>query len=186
MLEGRKVVIKDICKNRKRGIILIVVLILAICSCGGILAYLTSVDNAYNSVKVGGVNTEIIEDFSPPNKIKPGTSFTKDVKVQNTGPSDCYVRVKAVFTDSSMGDVCTVDWNKTDYVYNEKDGYYYYKHILSDGDKTESLFTTITVSDKISEADIIDFDVLVYAEAYQSDGFTDYAKAWEHYAANKK
>lgn len=152
---------------------------------GHSVAYLSDGDSAVNEITVGGNRVEIVEEFEPPAELVPGVSFTKDVKVENVGPSDCYVRIKAVFTDSDMGKYCSVDFNTTDYTYNEADGYYYYKKILKSGDATPSLFTTVTLSNAITTAEIKDFDILVYTESYQSAGFTDYSKAWEHYHKNK-
>lgn len=151
----------------------------------GVSAFLTDADSADNMFTVGGSNIEIVEEFDPPDKLEPGTAFTKDVKAKNLGPSACYVRIKAVFTDSDMGKYCTVNWNTRDFAYNSEDGYYYYKKVLDVGKHTESLFSTITLSDSIPPGEIKDFDVLVYLESYQSNGFANYEAAWEHYHRNK-
>ena len=171
--------------KKKTLIILILATLLVVSGVAGISAYLTASDNAENSFVIGGCNVEVVEDFVPPPEIDPGTEFTKDVQVKNLGPSECYVRVKAVFTDSDMGDNCTVDWNTSDFEYNDEDGYYYYKDKLEVGESTESLLTNVKVSDSISDSEIKDFDILIYTEAYQSDGFSDYEEAWLHYSRNK-
>ena len=172
-------------KDPKKLLMVIAILLLLISACVGAFAYLTDADRATNTLTVGGVNVGIVEEFDPPKEIVPGVAFTKDVKVQNNGPSNCYVRIKAVFTDSDMEKYCSVDWNTSDFVYNDEDGYYYYKGELEVGELTKSLFTTVTVSDSIPEAEIKDFDILVYTEAYQSNGFDNYEEAWEHYHRNK-
>ena len=170
-------------KKKLYEILFIIIFILLI-SFPVISAYLSDADTAENKLTVGGNRIELIEDFQPPKELLPGTSFTKDVKVENVGPNDCYVRIKAVFTDSDMEKYCTVDFNTTDYVYNSEDGFYYYKEILKSGETTPSLFTTVSLSDSITAEEIKDFDILVYTESYQSEGFTDYASAWEYYARN--
>jgi len=171
--------------KKGKKIILITGILLILISAGvGIYAYLSDSDEAVNRVTVGGVNVSIIEDFPPPGPIEPGTVITKDVKVQNDGPSGAYVRIKAVFTDSEMGNNCTVDWNTSDFVYDNSDGYYYYTKVLDVGDITESLFTKVEVSSTMSADDIKDFDILVYAEAFQSEGFDDYESAWEYFYRN--
>ena len=162
---------------------------------GGVYAYLASGDSATNVLTVGGVNTEIVEEFTPPTKLEPGVSFTKDVSVKNLGPSGCYIRIKAVFTDSDMEKYCTVDWNTDDFVYNEKDGYYYYVKPLDVNETSASLFTTVTLSDDIKSEEIKDFDILIYSEAFQSSGyqnddgvwteFNNYEEAWAYYHRNK-
>lgn len=159
--------------------------IIAFGGVSGISALFTDGDSADNLFIVGGSNIEIIENFDPPEELEPGTSFTKNVKAKNLGPSSCYIRIKAVFTDSDMEKFCTVDWNHDDFIYNDKDGYYYYTKVLDVGEETESLFTTITLSESINPGEIKDFDVLVYAESYQSSGFASYEDAWKHYHRNK-
>lgn len=147
-------------------------------------SYLSDGDTATNRIVIGTVQNSVVEKFDPPEKLEPGTSFTKDVKVENTGTADNYVRIKAVFTDSDMKKYCTVDWNDTDYIYNEEDGFWYYPQPLKAGESTPSLFTTITVSDEIPENQIKEFDVLVYTEAVQARTFDSYTQAWETYKAN--
>lgn len=149
-----------------------------IVSGGSISAYLTASDIKENSFAVGACNTQIIEKYNPPGRLEPGISFTKDVKVKNTGPSDCFVRVKAVFTDQDMGKHCTVDWNLNDYEFNAADGYYYYREKLAEGDITESLFTAVTVSDSIAPEELKDFDILVYSEALRGSDGESYRQVW--------
>ena len=152
---------------------------------GNIAAYLSDGDKAVNSISIGGNRVELIEIFEPPSKLMPGVTFTKDVKVKNVGANDCYVRIKAVFTDSAMGDCCTLDFNTQDYEYRAEDGFYYYKEVLKEGEQTPSLFTTVSLSEEIAEEQIKDFDILVYTETYQSYGFDNYKDAWTHYYRNK-
>lgn len=148
-------------------------------------AYMSDADQLRNQISIGGSSIDIVEEFDPPKELTPGVSFTKNVSVINNGPNACYVRVLAVFTDSDMGDYCTVDWNTTDWVYNSEDGYWYYINPVADSTATTSLFTTITLSGDIPESSINSFDMLVYAECYQADGFDDYEAAWAHYHVNK-
>ena len=150
-----------------------------------LIAYMSDGDTASNHLYIGGNRIELIEDFKPPKKLTPGVSFTKDVSIQNVGANDCFVRIKAVFTDSDMEKYCTVDYNTTDFIYDANDGFWYYKDILESGSSTPSLFTTVTLSNSISTEEIKDFDILVYTESYQSGGFTDYTDAWEYYSRNK-
>ena len=176
-------------KKKKWLIGTLLILTVLIIGGGGIYTYLSDGDNSKNDFTVGSVNTEIVEEFTPPTKLEPGIRFTKDVKVRNLGPNDCYIRIKAVFTDSDMGDSCEVDWNTDDFVYNEKDGYYYYKEIVKAEEFTESLFTTVTLSTEILPEEIKDFNILIYSEAYQTGGkingkwreFTGYEEAWTYY-----
>ena len=103
--------------------------------------------------------------------------------------------MKAVFTDSGMEAICSVDWNTTDWIYNSTDGYWYYKSILPVGAVTSSLCTTAKVSSSAKADSIRGFEILRYAEAYQIGSYissenqwrevTGYAEAWEHFKLNK-
>ena len=104
---------------------------------GTIHAYFIDGDTAVNTSSIGGNRIELIEVFEPPGKLEPGVSFTKDVKVRNVGPNACYVRIKAVFTDSDMGKYCTLDLNEQAYEYSRIDGYYYYRKVLKPEEETE-------------------------------------------------
>ena len=159
--------------------------VLIIVSIPRIYAYLSDADSATNKVTVGGSNIAIIEDFNPPLKLEPGVSFTKNVSVKNNGPSDCYVRIKAVFANGDMEKYCVVDWNRVDWEYDESDGYYYYPDPLKEGQVTPSLFTTVTINGDAEPLSIKDFDILVYSESYQATGFNTYTDAWQKYHANK-
>lgn len=145
-------------------------------------AYFTDADTKINRITIGSVETEIEEVFEP-EKPDPGDRIKKEISVINTGKSDCYVRVKAVFSDSDMEKKCIVDWNTTDWVYDTIDGYYYYKTVLASGKKTKNLCTAITILS--TATNIKEFDVIVYAESYQAEGFESYREAWDYYERNK-
>ena len=127
----------------------------------GVVAYLVDADRANNKLVIGGSNIELVENFVPPERLKPGVTFTKNVRVKNLGLSDCYVRVMAKFSDSDIGKYCEVDWNTEEWNYNEEDGYWYYPSSISKGDKTPNLLTTITLSEDIPESAIKDFNMIV-------------------------
>lgn len=185
-------------QNNKFAIILSCVLALAVCITG-VVAYLADADWANNHLMIGGNRITVEEGFIPPPALEPGVSFTKNVRVKNTGLSDCYVRVMAVFTTSDMEKYCEVDWNTTDWVYNSEDNYWYYPQSISEGNKTPSLFTKVTIKEFydfdgngtededeiIPESIMQDFDIIVYAESYQSEGFSEYQAAWANYQKNK-
>lgn len=147
-------------------------------------AYLTDQDNALNNVTIGSNIIGVNEIFEPPAKLEPGISFKKDVKVDNTGRSACYVRIKAVYTDSDMGKYCTLDIDEENFVYNANDNFYYYIHKLEPYTSTPSLFTTVTLSEDIPIAEIKNFDILIYAESYPAAEFRNYEAAWKHYQRN--
>jgi len=81
-----------------------------------------------------------------------------------------------------MEKYCSVDWNMDDFLY--EDGYFYYYFPLEAGEETSSLMTSISVSGELKEEEIQAFSLIVYAESYQADGFTNYIEAWEHCERN--
>ena len=173
-------------KNKKMIMtILFIILVVLITAVTGIYALFTDKETRSNTMTVGYNNIEIIEDFQPPEEIKPGISFKKDVKVKNTGNCSCYFRVKAVFTNCDMMNYCHIDFNNNNFDYNESDGYYYYKEKINVGDISYSLFTTVSIDENSEQSDLKDFDILIYAESYQSDGFDNYSSAWQNFQQNK-
>lgn len=166
------------------------------------IAYLTDIQELENVVGIGHVKITPSEKYEPPGEVTPGTVFVKDVKASNTGPVNCYVRIKILFTDGVMENFCEVDFNTTDYVYNESDGYYYLKEKLEKFDTSPSLMTKVAVKEKydkdgdgtedtLTEEDMKPFDIMVYMEGFQTlyndaenkvtREFADYKEAWEYY-----
>lgn len=168
-----------------RRLVFYSLMIVCLVSFMSISAYLSDADTARNRITIGSNVIEIVEEFEPPKKLEPGITFKKDVKVTNTGTVNCYIRVMAVFANGDMGSYCTVNWNDDVWCYNEQDGYWYYPVRVAAGATTPSLFTTVTLSEDIPEAEITDFDIIIYAESYQSYGFDHYTEAWENYQKNK-
>lgn len=172
-------------KNKiMRLVVIAVILVLSLCV-AGITAYLADSDLSVNEMTIGGSNIQLIEEFVPPAELLPGVSFTKNVQVKNKGPNDCYVRVYAAFSNGDMEKYCTVDWNTDDWAKDAENGYWYYTNALAVNEMTPSLFTTVTLKEDAPEAAIRDFDIIVYAESYQAEGFSSYTAAWNNYKRNK-
>lgn len=156
---------------KKKVLLLLVVALCMTAFTTGTLAYFTGEDTAHNVITSGGVNIAIVEkqavqgedgmteiDF-PKNGITgvmPGTTVSKIVKVQNTGASEAWIRVKvdagitsapteqnpngtALNTSVMEYDIPINDWEK-------KDGYYYYKQPVASGELTAALFNAVTFS----------------------------------------
>lgn len=157
----------------------------AVVGVSGIGAYLTDADSTSNLLPMGENKIEIVEEFDPPEEIIPGTTFTKDVKVRNTGTVDCYVRIMAVLSDSRMEPYCEIDWNETDWAHDAQDGYYYYTQRLPVSDESPSLMTTVKIKDDAPEEVLTGFRIIIYAESYQSYGFANYQDAWANYQNNR-
>lgn len=106
--------------------------------------------------------------------------MTKHIVLANTGENDCYVRVR-VFCGSSFKinySPAVDDSNEPYWRLGEDDGYWYYRDIVSAGEKTEELLASIEVPEGVTES----FDVIVIQECtavlYDEDG-TPYAD-WEN------
>lgn len=132
---------------------------------GGVSAFFYATGTKSNAFTIGYVETQIEEDYDPPSKLEPGVSFKKDVKINNTGKNDCYIRVLVEFSDSQMGNLCILDYNTNAWTYNDDDGYWYYNQKLKAGESTESLFTNVKISEDADPADFEDFDILIYHES---------------------
>lgn len=140
-------------------------LVCAVVGIGGTAAYLTHHAAAANEFVVGSQVSSVDETWAPPASLEKGKTYTKEVRVANTGTTACYVRVLAEPSDQQAADSLTIDWNQQQWTVKQPDGYYYYKQILPAGSKTEPLFTKITATDNLK-----DFELIVYEETVQAAG----------------
>ena len=178
--------------RKKIFMILATTVVLGVSGINLMSAYYNDTHEKENIFTVGGVRIDLIEEFEPPKELKADTTFKKDVSVKNVGENDCYVRIKAVFTDSDMGKYSSLDLdssedkndNSVHYWYNSEDGYHYLKNELKVGEQSPSLFTEVHVSKDIPAEEIKEFDILIYTESFQSYGFDNYEEAWEYYGRN--
>ena len=172
-------------KRRSMLKIWMLCLILTSLSVTTITAYLADGDSARNVTTVGGNNISIIEEFEP-KTIEPGVVIHKKVNIKNDGPNTCYVRVRAVFSDSDIGTYAQVDWNEEDWVYDASDEYFYYKYALNKDDLSKPLMQTVQIGLDLPEDTIKNVDLIIYAESYQAYGFSNYKEAWVDYQKNIK
>lgn len=168
-------------KLKKSSIIITIVLISLI---GGIIAYFTDGDTKTNKLRIGSNDITIVEEFDPPEDINPGETFKKDVSIRNTGMSNCYVRVKAIFTRSDMKEVSIIDWNTLSWKYDETDGYYYYNKVLEKDGLSDPLMQNVTISEFADAEALRNYDIIIYAESIQADTFKDYKEAWTEATKN--
>lgn len=158
---------------------------------GSTSAYLSSFDVINNTTTVGHNDTSIEENFPPvtPPVITNNPSVIKEVSVVNNGTGqalvDCYVRVALSYSNSDIGKAVVLDnLNRSDWIY--ENGFYYYNKILKKGEKTTPLFTgfhieSSKVEDKYKNL-INDFEINVYEESVQAEGFTNARDAFAHYS----
>lgn len=123
---------------------IIPVLLLFICfSLPFSYALFVGLGNEENTIQVGYVSPDIVEDFDSSEGIK------KDVVVKNSGNADIYVRALIVFSfyDEDGNIFVETPLEGTDYSISlnldkwllGSDGYYYFKEKLSPGDNTDVL-----------------------------------------------
>lgn len=134
-------------KKRTKGIIFIAaVMALLLAGVGMTVAYLMdATEEVVNTFTPSTVTSEVDEDFDDENTVK------KDVKIQNTGDIDAYIRAAVVITwqdkDGNVypqtpvaGTDYSITWSKTGWV-DGNDGYYYYSKKVGADAKTGVLIS---------------------------------------------
>lgn len=149
---------------RKKLITSALILLLVAMAGAGTLAYFTAEDTATNVITSGNIDIELqetaeLEDgsivqFQESQErfgVMPGEAVSKIVKVVNTGDNEAYVRLhitksinlaKGVEGDPDIS-LITMDFNSTNWTFNEADGFYYYNTALAPGAATEALFENV-------------------------------------------
>lgn len=122
-----------------------------------------------------------------------GPSYRKEIRIGNFSGSvkgfqaDCYVRMSLSYSNDDIGrGVKLTGLDTANWVYNSQDGYYYYRKKISEGEKTTPLCTGFQIDpQKIDDTyrdSIKDFEINVYEEAVQAEGFSDYESAWRYFS----
>ena len=161
----------------------------------GTAAYFSDFEKKINSAAVRYVTTEIEEDFPDPTPtpMENGPSYRKEIRIGNFSGSvkgfqaDCYVRMSLSYSNDDIGrGVKLTGLDTANWVYNSQDGYYYYRKKISEGEKTTPLCTGFQIDpQKIDDTyrdSIKDFEINVYEEAVQAEGFSDYESAWRYFS----
>lgn len=144
--------------------------------------YKAETSEVENQFSVGNVTTELVEKFYQ----NTDTEFVKTPMVSNTGADPCLVRIRMNVTPESLlaQKVLDAQGNETSQNFlvidgwSEKwtykaDGYYYYNEVLQPGESTEALFQTVTVNYDEDQNPWVDFDIILYQEAVQSEVVKD-------------
>lgn len=115
--------------------------------------------------------------------------FVKKPQVQNDRNLPCFVRMRADFSDSTAKEFCKPLDISDKWEFHEDDGYYYYKELLLPGDTTTALFEQVeikTETEGVSPSDMIDFDILIYAESCQHNDHEGNCAEKEYYQIWKR
>lgn len=170
-------------------LICLLVSVLLIASINFTVAYFSSSESATNEFSVGGVTTEIVEDFEAPKDLSKVSEVRKLVRVKNTGDSPAYVRIFCEFSDASISTEfdpesgwATIDYNPSTFVNEDgetetveklwtdpdSDGWRYYTKILNPGESTTPIMSKVTIKDGTTESQLDDFEIIVVHESVQT------------------
>lgn len=160
-----------------------------------VAGYQTAYDAAVNKIGVGNITTGIDEEFPTPPPVSPeeNTEISKKIWVTNKASGtnetsvNCYVRVAVGYSDNDIGKAVMMNGQDTEnWIYCD-DGFYYYKNILKEGESSSPLCTGFTVNsaklEKTYWEQLENFQIQVYEESVEANGFDDYKSAWAYYGS---
>ena len=168
--------------NRRIGILILSLLLIAAAAIGGTMAYLTAeTPQVVNTFTPAEVTTEITEDFD--GKVK------ERIEVKNTGDIAAYIRVKLVTyrvneAGNPIGGAAEIPAFDLGTNWREYGGYYYYTlpvdsnestpNLIGDGSQIELEDYGTDLSDPDGGKQVIE----VMAEAIQSEPVQAVGEAW--------
>ena len=137
-----------------------------------VYAYLIDRQETVNRIKIVENKTHIEEEFDPPADPGPGSVIKKKPCIVNDSVIPVYVRVRVVFSNLDAQAQCEPIKIKDSWKTGE-DGYYYYQ-----GQRTDTVFDNIVIKNIVKKEDLVPFDILVYEESVQSEGFSSPEEAF--------
>ena len=200
-------------KKKRNLIIALSLLLVATIAIGATVAYLSARTDTKKNVFTFSPNikAELDEPTWDPEKAEdlvPGNIVPKDPQITNTSENGIseYVAMKLVFTDGSdaqLSDVSTdnnyvgkllslidINWNTTDWqlangaMAGKSEQIWVYKSELAPGATTNPIFTTVTIKDTVTPAelswlaDVLEgFNIVIDGAAVQYEVFADLAEA---------
>ena len=130
-------------------------------------AYFSARHIVNNRLVIGQNINQINTEVSEIQGYQSDASYSDETSITNTASVDCYIRV-FVAIDSTMVSI-DFEYDSQNWVYNQDDGYYYYKYAIKPNESTTPLFDEISIRNvEIKET----FEVLIYSESVQSYGFS--------------
>ena len=171
--------------NRKAPVALVAILVLLCCAVAGTVAFLvTKTDSVVNTFTPSKVTTYVEEEFNGQTK--------SNVKIQNTGDIDAYIRVAVVANwidkDGNVYGGATPEAGK-DYTLTPKtgenenwfqgsDGYYYCKTAIESGSETPVLIESCAKTTGAEVPEGYDLQVTILADGIQSVPADAVQQAW--------
>lgn len=127
--------------------VFLALIMIAAASVPGTLAYFTAYATAKGGVPITlGAKTKVKEEFK---------NWEKSIQIENTGETDCYVRVKIIAASQFQITATGNHWT------DGGDGYWYYSEVLPTGLVTEDeLKASITVAKEVKTS----FNVVIVQE----------------------
>ena len=168
-------------KKTYKVIIIFCIIVLIIFVSTAIYAYYIYQKSIENTIVLAYNEIQVNEIYEPPLKLQKGISFKKEPTIKNIGNIDCYVRVKSLLSDSRVESEITIDYNLSDYTYNNLDKYYYYNKILKPGETSKPLFTSVTIHSDAEDIILDNFDIYIYAESVQTIENKNMIDVWNHF-----
>ena len=167
----------------KKPVALVALLLLLCCTVAGTLAYLVdSTDPVTNTFTPAHVSTAVKETF------KDGVK--SDVKIQNTGDIDAYIRAAVIInwaSDKEVGVVSgtapkegtdyTIEWTMSNWI--KVGDYYYYTQKVAANGATEQLFTNCKLLDGANVPDGYHLQVTILADGIQAEPVHVVADVWK-------
>ena len=140
-------------------------------------AYLIDRQETVNRIHVVENRTHMEEEFEQPHDHGPGQVIKKKPCIVNDSVIPVYIRVRVQFSNRKAEEQCqplkiNSGWKA------EEDGYYYYQKTLGPGEKTETIFDNIVIKNTVNKEELVPFDILVYEESVQSEGFSSPEEAF--------
>lgn len=162
-------------RKTKTILVLAAVVLMLACTVGGTLAFLiTKTDSVTNTFDPGKVTCKVDETFTQ------GGTTKKDVRIQNTGNTDAWIRATVVANWVKDGKVVApwednIDYNSSSWT--KVDGYYYYKESVAAKGYTENLFNRYTppVNAPVTGAHL---EMTIVCQAVQAEPTSAVKGAW--------
>jgi hypothetical protein len=164
-------------ERAKKVITMVIAMSLLIFGIIGIDALQWHTQSKEATFSVANHNFKLVNELVEQDTYAPGDVVSHSVAIKNTGSGSLYVRIKAVFESSDIDNVCTLDINTTDYVY--EDGFYYLTSSLPAGETSPALFNTITIASDATLEEGFEPDMIIYAEVVSIGTSNNYREAWE-------
>ena len=145
-------------------LLLLVLALASVFSAGHALAYWLVEGKTDNLISTGKLAAKIVEEYEQGQLVFPGDVVDKVVNIANTGEVDSIIRVRVAKAWGRIDDEggfsadetlstanIVIDYNSDLWVYDDGDGYFYYKRVLVPGEMTaQPLFTKFAVSSAIA------------------------------------